>query len=537
MSPNQILFSVFGGSALLLFGMRLAGEGMQNLAGSRLRSLLGRLTNNRLMGLASGALVTAALQSSSATTVMLVGMVSVGYLALEQTLGVILGADVGTTLTVQLIAFNVLDYSVLLIGLGAALILATSHRPYHYAGQAILGFGFIFLAMKIIGEAMLTFKDNPLFAELLLNLGGAPLWLILMAAVFTALIHSSAGTIGFALVLANQGLISLPLAIPIVLGANIGTSATALLSSLGTSTEGRRVAVAHVLFKVMGVALVYPFLVPLGELVARTAGDVPRQIANAHTLFNLGMAALFLPFTQVFARLVRRLVPERPAEEPFRPKYLDTQFLESPALAIGQATREALRIADIAQGMLRDSMLVLKNDDLELLEDVRRREVHIDRLVNEIKLFLARLAEHDLSSELSKQEIGLLYVVSDLEHIGDIIDISLMDLARKKIEGRHSFSTDGLAEIEDLHKKVSQNLELAVAAFTARNRELGETVLRHKARINEIERQLRQAHIQRLHLGLRESLDTSAIHMDVLNDLKRINSHATNIAYAAMGEV
>jgi phosphate:Na+ symporter len=219
------------------------------------------------------------------------------------------------------------------------------------------------------------------------------------------------------------------------------------------------------------------------------------------------------------------------------PKYLDERVLDTPALAIGQATREALRMADVVQGMIRDSSIALMKNNEELLEDVTRRDDQLDMLEVAIKNFLTKLSEHNLSPELSKQEVGLIYMISDLEHIGDIISKSLMLLARKKVEGKLTFSQNGSKEIQDLFDKVNENFTLAVAAFTAQSSELAEKVLRHKTRINQIERELRQAHIARLHAGLPESIETSSIHLDALNDLKRINSHATNIAYVVLGEL
>lgn len=534
-----MVLNLVGGISLLLYGMHTVGRGMQRAAGARMRRLMSRLTANPLRGMGIGALVTATLQSSSATTVMLVGFVSTGILELEQTLGVILGADIGTTITVQLIAFNIVQYSVLLIAIGVPMMLATKQRQYNYTGQVILGFGFVFLAMKLLADSMAPLKEIPLFQQILLELTAAPLLTLIFSGIVTVVIQSSAGMIGLAIALSTQGLIPLSLAIPIIFGANIGTSATALLSSIGTTTDAQRVAIAHALFKVVGVVVMYPFMQPFANFVELTSSDLPRQIANAHTLFNLGLAILILPFTRPFAWAIRKMVPERrEIEEVFRPKYIDQHVLDSPALAIGQATREALRMADIVQGMLRDSILVLRNDDEPLLEEVIRRDDRVDLLEEEIKRYLTQLSEQNLPEELSHQEIGLLYAINDMEHIGDIISKSLLaSLARKKIEGKHVFSEDGMAEIEKLHGKVSENLELAVAAFAAQNRELAEKVLHRKAHINQMERELRQAHIQRLRKGLKVSIDTSAIHLDVLNDLKRINSHATNVAYVVLGEI
>lgn len=539
MNPNLILFNLLGGTSLLLYGMRIAGEGMQKAAGSKLRRWLGTLTNNRLTALMTGAVVTAVIQSSGATTVMLVGLASAGLMSLSQTLGVILGADIGTTLTVQLLAFKIQEYALLLIGIAVPMMLAFRRPQINHLGRALLGFGFIFLGLKVIADTMAPLREVPLVEQVLLSLAAAPLLVVLLSVGLTALIHSSAGTIGIALAFATQGLMPLVLALPIIIGANIGTSATALISSLGAGTEARRVAMAHALFKVIGAVPALLFINAFAWLVAQTADDPARQLANAHTIFNAALAFGLLPFTPYLAALLRRLVPEdRGNDALLRPRYLDPQVLDSPALAIGQATREALRVADIAEGMLRDSVEVLRRNDAELLEEIVRRDDQIDYLETEIKNYLTRLSESALTEELSRQEIGLLYVINDLEHIGDIISKSLLQsLARKKIDTQATFSDEGMREICDLHAKVSENLELAIAAYATSSGELAEKVLRHKARINEIERSLRQAHIDRLHRGLRESIETSSIHLDVLNDLKRINSHATNIAYVVLGHL
>lgn len=539
MNPNLILFNLLGGTSLLLYGMRIAGEGMQKAAGSQLRRWLNTLTNNRLTALLTGAVVTAIIQSSSATTVMLVGLASAGLMSLSQTLGVILGADIGTTLTVQLLAFKIQDYALLLIGIAVPMMLAIRRPEINHLGRALLGFGFIFLGLKVITDTMAPLREDPLVEEVLLSLAAAPLLVLMLSAALTALIHSSAGTIGIALAFATQGLMPLALALPIVIGANIGTSATALLSSLGAGTEARRVAVAHALFKVIGAVPALVFMPAFAWLVIQTTDDPARQLANAHTIFNVALAFGLLPFTRPLAGLLRRLVPEeRTTEAQLRPRYLDTQVLDSPALAIGQATREALRVADIAEGMLRDSIEVLRHNDARLLEEIVHRDDQIDFLETEIKHYLTRLSESELTEELSRQEIGLLYVINDLEHIGDIISKSLLQsLARKKIDTQATFSGEGMGEICDLHAKVSENLGLAIASYATNSRELAEKVVRHKARINTIERSLRQAHIDRLHRGLPESIETSSIHLDVLNDLKRVNSHATNIAYVVLGHL
>ncbi|MFI5338906.1 MAG: Na/Pi cotransporter family protein [Candidatus Methylomirabilales bacterium] len=529
---NLMLITLFGGMALLLYGMQLVGEGLQLAAGGRMRQILGSITNSRFKGMMVGAFITAVIQSSSATTVMLVGFASSGLMDLTQTIGVILGADIGTTVTVQLIAFQIFDYALLLVGIGFLLIFASRRKIFKYVGQAILGFGFIFFAMKVMSDAMVPLRQSPIVKTLLVSLGDQPLLGIIVAAIFSALVHSSAATIGLAITLSLQGLIPLHAAIPVIFGANIGTCATALASSIGTKPEAKRVAMAHIFFKVVGVLVFLPFIHPFAHLVELTTADVPRQIANAHTLFNVGITALFLPFSAVLARFISSLVSEdKEGGGLFGPKYLDERMLETPALALGQATREALRMADIVSEMFTKTIGTFSGEDLDLIEFIQEKDDQVDTLDREIKHYLTKLSQQSLTHEQSKREFGILAFVNNMENIGDIVDKNLMDLAKKKLSKGLHFSEPGMKEIVLLHKKVLQNLELAISAFASGDPALAQQVLEQKLEISQTERRFRQAHIQRLHDGYRESIDTSEIHLDVLTNVKRINSHVTAVAY------
>jgi phosphate:Na+ symporter len=529
---TQLLFILFGGMALILYGMQLTGEGLQRAAGGRLRQILTHLTANRVTAALTGAGVTALIQSSTATTVMLIGFVQAGLLSLHQAMGIILGADVGTTLTVQLIAFHIYDYAPLMVGLGFGVLFFSKRRIFKDLGQAVLGFGLIFLGLKLMIEGMAPLRDSPMVAQVLLAFARNPIFGLAAAAVFAAIVASSAATIGLAIVLASHGLLPLAGAVPIVLGANIGTCATALAASLGSTTEAKRVAAAHIGFKLLGAAVVLPFLGPFVSLAAWSADDLGRQIANAHTFFNVGISLLFLPFQGLAARAIEAAVPDRPEEEArFRTRYLDERFADQPSLAIGQAQREALRMADIAQGMLRDAAQVFRAGSQELLEDVEKRDDQLDYLEREIKLYLTRLSRQTMTEDLSRREIALLGFIGNMENIGDIIDKNLMELARKKLYQGRRFSEPGAAELMDFHGQVSKNLERAVVAFAAGDRGLAQEVLDQRAAIRQRERELRQSHLDRLRAGLAESVETSEIHLDVLTNLKRVNSHVTAVVY------
>jgi phosphate:Na+ symporter len=528
----MIFLSLLGGTCLLLYGLQLAGQGLQGVAGTRLRAVINAVSRHRFLGIGAGAIVTTLLQSSSATTTMLVGFASTGLITLEQTIALILGADIGTTLTVQLLAFRIFNGSLFLIGVGFLLSFLGKQKGTRSLGQAILGFGMIFLALKILSEGTEPLKTSALAQQLMSNLGQEPVWGLVFAAILTAMTTSSTATIGLALAFEHEGLLPLSGAIPIILGANIGTCAPALISSLGAKAEAKRVAWAHTLFKVLGVLLIYPFLKPFADLVILTAQDPLRQIANAHTLFNLGIAILFLPLASPLARFVSKLIPDKPmGEDPTRPKYLDPRVLDSPSLALAQATREALRMADIVQEMLDETIRVFKEDKESLLETIEQSENWVDQLNRQIKLYLTKLSEQGLTEEQSQREHALLTLINDLENIGDIIDKNLLDLARKKIYKSLRFSDRGLEEIIELHQLVFKNFQRVISAFTAQDVPLAQQVIKEKAVIHQLEREFKQAHIHRLHQGLPETIETSAIHLDVLTNLKRINSHVTSIAY------
>jgi len=532
----MIFISLFGGMLLLLYGIKLLNDGLQNAAGSKIRSLLRSLTSNRFTAVGGGAFITGLIQSSSATSVMLVGFVSAGLMSFRQTLAVILGADIGATLTVQLIAFHVYDYAVLLVGIGLSFTLFAKRMLFRNFGQGVLGFGFVFLSIKIMIEAMTPLQGNELFRQVFISLTNTPVIGILLSAGVTALIHSSAATMGIALVLASSGLIPLPAAIYIVLGANIGTCATAFLASLRSPAEARRVAWAHLLFKVFGVLLFLPFLAPFAHLVTTTAPDLTRQIANANTLFNVIMAVVFLPLIGPFSKLVMKLVPEQEEEKKVGPRYLDEHVLGTPALALGQASREALRVSDIVREMLIDVVKVFQSDDPDSITAIKNKDNLIDLLDRHIRLYIIRLSSSHLTESQSRRSMAVLEISRNLENIGDIVDRNIMPLALKRISKGITFSQEGLNEIVLFHRKVLENFDTAISAFGSNDVVLAEQVLRNKEELGMMERELVQAHLDRLRKGFRESIETSHIHLDMIGNLARINSLITHIIYPIVDE-
>jgi phosphate:Na+ symporter len=533
-----VLLALFGGMALLLYGIRLSGEALQRVAGGRLRTLLTALSRHRLPAVVSGAVITAIIQSSAATTLMLIGFVGAGLMTFRQTLGIILGADIGTTFTVQLIAFRVTDYAPLLVGLGFTVSFTASRRVTKDIGQALLGLGLMFLGLKLILDDVGAMQASPLARDIVTAVAGTPVMAVLAGAILSALVASSAATIGLAIALTTTGLLPIAGAVPVVIGANVGTCATALFAAAGATAEAKRVAVAHIAFKVLGAGLALPLIGPFTGFIAQSAVDPARQIANAHTLFNVGISLIFLPFTSWAARVIETFVPDDAVgDNPFKTRYLDERSLDQPSLALGQATREALRMADVVQGMLRDVVPALRADNPELIEDVERRDDQADFLEREIKLFLARLGREAMGPDLSHKEIGLISVIGNLENIGDIIDKNLMELARKRLYQGRRFSEPGWAEILEFHGLVSKNLERAIAAFAANDPALAQDVLDQRPLMRQRERELRDSHLNRLRSGLTESLETSEIHLDVLTNLKRISSHVSALVFPILEEV
>ncbi|GMR04965.1 MAG: Na/Pi cotransporter family protein [Thermodesulfobacteriota bacterium] len=525
------IITFFGGVMLMLYGIRLAGEGLQKSAGGKLKSFLLKATSNRFKSLGVGAVITGLLQSSSATTVMLVGFVGAGLIGLNETMGIILGADIGTTLTVQIIAFKVYDYAPLLVGVGILMVFLSKGGRTKDAGLAVLGFGFVFYALKILIATFEPVSQNPLLRDALLGVSSDPLAGIIISALLTAIFQSSAATLGLAITAAHTGLLSLDAAMPIVLGANIGTCATALLASVNATVDAKRVAMAHVIFKIFGVIIVLPFLGTFTRLTGLTASELPRQVANAHTLFNIGIAVLFLPFTVPFTNLVKKLVPERAVKGRFAPNYLDPMVLTSPTLALAQSSRECIRQSDIVRDMLRNAIAAFETEDMRYIEKIEKKDDYIDILDREIKLYLTKVSRAGLNDGQARREIEIILFSDTMENIGDVIDKNLMEMARKRLRKHLTFSKEGLEEIKLFHSKVVENFELGVAAFTESDYSLAKKLADRKQALSEMERELRDAHIKRLHAGLRETVETISIHLDILANLKRINSYITNIAY------
>ena len=535
---------LFGGLAIFLFGMEQMAEALKKVAGNRMKTILGTLTTNRIMGLITGTVVTAVIQSSSVTTVMLVGFVTAGLMSLSQAIGVILGADIGTTITAQIVAFKVTKYALLLVGVGFVLMfLGKKDMTKHY-GVLVMGLGMIFFGMGIMSTGMKPLRSYEPFIALMQQVSH-PIVGILVATAFTGLVQSSSATMGVVIAMAMQGLITLEAGIALALGANIGTCATAGLAAIGKPREAVRVAVAHVAFKIVGVLMIVWFIPPFADLVRaispsepgltgfdRLAAETPRQIANAHTVFNVGIALLFLPLAPLFARFCEWVVPDRPMAEPtvIQPKYLDKELLSTPPLALDRARREVGRLGDRVEEMLDAALPAVTAGTEEELRDLAELDGDIDILHGHIVEYLGQISLGELSSEESHEVMELLQVANHLEQIGDIIETNLVTTGRRRIEEGVVVSKATLEVIQRYFDEVSQAFKASVSSVREQDRKAARRVKRMKKDMAALAEETARYELGRLVADEPNRLQTFTREMEMIETLSRIYRMCRKIA-------
>ncbi|MCF8011773.1 MAG: Na/Pi cotransporter family protein [Clostridiales bacterium] len=529
MIDYKIIFSMIGGMGLLLYGMYVMSEGLQKIAGHKLRKLLSSLTKNRIISLVTGAIITVLFQSSTATTVILVGLTSASIISLKQTLGIILGADIGTTVTAQLIALKITEIALPIVGIGATIIFFSKRDKYKYIGQTLMGFGLLFLGLQIMSEGMSPLKEAPFFQNFLLNICENPFLAISLAAIFTFLVHSSAATISIIILLAMQGMVNLIPSIYLLYGANIGTSFTALISSLGSSREAQRVAAAHFLFKLSGVLIFLPFTVPFANIIRSLTPGAAHQVANAHTIFNVLIGFLFLPFTSHFAILLEKILPDK-KNGSMEPQYLDYTLIETPSLAIGLALKEVIYISDNTIKLLKDSKQAIDNYDSNLIEDMLTVENGIDQHTTETRQYLTRVLRQPLSKFEFNRCLTLINTVNELENIGDVVEKNLVYLAESKKINNSEFSEEGQQELDIFHEKLYELANIVNNIILTGDSKMVKWAVYLQDEINELEFRSRIAHIRRLSRGIIESENTSKIHLDLINAYLNISQHLIQIA-------
>lgn len=548
---TMLILSLAGGLAIFLYGMRLASEGLQSVVGSRLRSAFAELTRNQFLGLVLGVLLTFFTQSSGATTVMLMSFVRAKLLSFRNSLGILLGAAIGGTITVQLISFNLFAYALPAVAVGFTVYFLGNRPRLQALGLAAMGFGLVFFGMKVMTDQMSPLKVFPFFRETIEALGAHPVWSVILSAAFTAASQSSGATLGIVLSLARQDLINLHDAIPIFFGASIGVCFTGLTGSLGAPVEAKRIAWAHLLYKIAGVLLFLP-LIPLLEkagwevtrLLAHGSflpnGEAAvRAIANTYTLFISVTAFLMLPLIPFLERLTKRLVPNLPeyANGETRIKYLDPQLLETPSVALGSTLREISRMGRFVEEMMKQIAAALFEKEQGATEFIRQRDNKVDRLCTEITHYLTNLTKRSLSEGESLRAMSLLYIVSDLESIGDILDKNLVPLAQKMDVHNYEFSERGKEDLQSLHHRVSERLAQMLIALATDNAALAEPLVAGFEALQNEGKRLHLRHLQRLQDGLPESIETSSVHLDVINYLLRIDFLIFDISLHLTGKV
>jgi len=525
-----LFYGLLGGLGLFLFGMQLMADGLQKIAGDRLRRILEVLTSTPVIGVVVGAGVTMLIQSSSATTVMVVGFVNAGLLTLKQAVSLIMGANIGTTITAFMVSLNLTDLALPAIGIGFLLTLLGKKKNTRFIGETILGFGLLFLGMKVMGDTMKPLKDNVAFTSAVLSLSRSPLLGVLAGLVLTAIIQSSSAVTGLVVTLAAAGLIDLNVGLAVTLGSNIGTCVTALLASIGTDLMAKRAAVAHLLFNVIGVAIFMVLFHPFAAFVATTHPLLERQVANAHILFNATNTLLLLPLINQFTRLVERLTPGEVQVEHVGPLYLDENLMKTPSVALGQTTRELVRMGKLALSMLEEVHTAFTQSNTEGLEATLKTEATINRLEHAVVDYLARLSRESLSSEQSDRLAALLSMSSDIERIGDLAE-NIGELAEYRAEHRLPFSDEAVNELEGMFQKVHGLVKDAINLLETNKVQQAADLLARESEIDQIEKDLRLQHIHRLNAGT--CFPASGIlFLDVVSNLERIADHAANITEA-----
>ena len=524
-----------GGIALFMYGMQLMGDGLQKAAGAKLQKILEAMTGVLAMGILLGAVVTAVLQASGATTVMTVGLVNAGLLTLKQGFGIIMGANIGTTMTAQLIAFKLSDYITILIFIGFLMQLLARKSRTKYLGQVMLGFGILMLGMDMMGKAVMPLRNYSGFVHFIEVFSSNPLLGIGIGMIMTVLIQSSSATIGILIAMAGQGLIPLEGAIPVLLGDNIGTCITAVLASLRANLTAKRVAAAHVMFNVIGsiiFVILMPFFIKFVLLVSPD-GDIARQIANAHSAFNILNTLLFMPFVNPFIKLVEKIVPGKAEIISMRPVYLDKNMLNTPSIAISLAVKEVVRMGELARKDVRLGMEAIQSFDADKVKYVLEHEPVVDALERDITDYLTQMSSSEMSESLTTRHTGLLHACTDIERIGDHGE-TLAKRARKLVEDDVVFSDEAKAELLQLSEMVLRASGRSLEALEKNDKVIAEDAVRLCREVKQYQKEIRKNHITRLNEHICNPT-AGFVMMELLINMKRVSDHSKNIAQLVQG--
>ena len=525
-----IILNMLGGLAIFIFGLQAMSNGLQKVAGKKANKIMGTLTAIPVVGVILGVVITIVAQTSSLVTVMTVAFVNAGMMNLKQAIAIIMGANVGTTLTAQIIAFRITDYWPLLAVVGFGLYLIMRQKKIKDFGYILFAVGALFLGMALMGDAMRPLRGHEGFQSLMLTFSNYRLLALLAGALFTALVQSSTAATGVIVAMALEGLIPFGAAIPLILGTNIGTCITAILASIGTNLTARRTAVAHVLFNTIGAMVFLLFLTPFEHLILQIspAGDVARQAANAHLLFNLISTGVGLMLITPFTFLVTKLVPGKETKAPEGAVHLDWHMVNTPSIALGLAQQELVRMAEIAQENVALVMDGLFTKNTKNFEKMEKQEQIVDRLEKSIYEYLARVSQADMSTEMALRHTALLHAANDVERVSDHAE-NIAELAQVAIDEDTSFSEEGVAELKELATLADNILTLATQSVRDDDAKIVPAVKELEAQIDALEETARKGHIERLK-SRKCTVDSGVIFLDIVSNLERIGDHANNIS-------
>ncbi|GEP56320.1 Na/Pi cotransporter family protein [Reyranella soli] len=528
----ETVLNVLGSVALLLWGVRMVRTGLTRAFGAALRRAIAACSRNRVTAFLGGIAITGLLQSSTATSLLVSSFAGRGLIPLSIAFAIMLGADIGTTIAAQILSFDLGWVSPLLIGAGVIAFLSSDTDKSRHLGRVAIGLGLMLLSLKLLAAATLPLRTAPAFMAMLQGLQDEYVIAVVVGTLATWFVHSSLSTVLLVMSFAGSGLIEPKLALALVIGANIGGALAPYMAQSSADVAARRVPLANLMTRaIVGVALL-PFLGPLVDWLTLLDGSATRMPVNFHTGFNALASLVFLPLVDVVAWGCRKLLPDKPVpDDPGKPRHLDPNVLDSPAEALGCALRETLNLGDRVADMLRQTIDVLERNDAKAVKAIEAADNAVDQLYEAIKLYLVQVSRNELGEEDGKRYVEILTFTTNLEHIGDIIDKNLMELAAKKIKNRYAFSAEGMAELRAFHSRVLDNLRLALNVFTTRDITLARRLVGEKASLREAESRTADSHFARLREGRPESIETSSIHMDVIRDLKRINGHLASVAY------
>ena len=531
-STLTIILELMAGLGLFMYGMKLMGDGLENAAGESLKRILEKVTSNPIKSVIVGAIVTAIIQSSSATTVMVVGFVNAGLMNLTQAAGIIMGANIGTTITAQLVAFKLNDIAPIFIFVGTLIVMFSKGKRRKELGNIVLGFGILFTGMGIMSSSMKPLAGSPMFEHLIISIGDRWYIGVLVGTLITAVLQSSSATTGILVALATAGAIDINIALPIVFGCNIGTCITAIIASIGANKTAHKAAALHLIFNIVGTIVFLPFLGVLESVVLSMNDVVSRQIANAHTIFNVINTLLLLPFSKYIIDVVNKIVPGEDEIDNMGPKYLDDRLLETPVIAVGQVIKETIRLANKSRQNLELSMKAFNEEDEKLIAKVYENEKTINVLEESITAFLVRLSKCELADKEADIVASTFHIVNDIERVGDHAK-NIADLSMEKMERNLLYSTDALSEINEIYGYTMNALEKSINSYKSNNYELARDVQIEEDKIDICEKQFRDKHIKRLNDGKCNAY-AGALFLDLIANFERIGDHAMNISQSVI---